>query len=333
MSNNHISEDLIARYLAGEVTSGEADQVNDWIAESEENRIEFERYQEIWALSSQIDSPKIDVDKAWLKAKLRMQEEVPNRIIPLNVKTRFPWLRIAAVFTGILGLATWLILTNGSSDFIEYASNDKTLDIYLPDSSHVILSPNSKYRFDNSSYGDKSRTSFLEGEALFDVRKNPDSPFIIELEQSQVEVLGTSFLVHEASNHQEVTVSVVTGRVKLSDKKEKENSVILIHDQSGTWHANQPSIDVDSINTVKLNYTLHKTIIFEQTKLSEVCLALQAIFGRDIELKNPFLNDCMLTATFKDQSITEILEIIAGTFSLEIISNDRGFELDGKGCQ
>jgi transmembrane sensor len=47
-SKNLLDEALIAKFLAGEATPQEAMLVNDWIAESEENKIHFDQLESAW---------------------------------------------------------------------------------------------------------------------------------------------------------------------------------------------------------------------------------------------------------------------------------------------
>jgi len=52
-----------------------------------------------------------------------------------------------------------------------------------------------------------------------------------------------------------------------------------------------------------------------------------------IVLANEELSNCRLTATFADEQIGDVLQVISSTFDLElreISHND--FELDGEGC-
>ena len=64
--------------------------------------------------------------------------------------------------------------------------------LVLADGTTVYLNAESELRFPKQFKG-KSRKVYLDGEGYFDVRRNEKQPFIVEVKQVEVRVLGTSF--------------------------------------------------------------------------------------------------------------------------------------------
>jgi ferric-dicitrate binding protein FerR (iron transport regulator) len=333
MSLNQISEDLIARYLSGEVTGGEIRQVESWAEESENNAIILEQYRKLWLLTENAEAPEIDIEKAWLKTKLRMQESIDYKndaeIIPIKKTTNFPFLKIAAGISVLLVLSSLIYLLNNQENAISYVAGNKQLEVYLPDSSKIILEPNSVLSLIESEYNKESRNVELSGLAYFDVIRNESSPFIISVSKSQVQVLGTSFRIKQNSNS--VEVAVITGKVELRSKEEGAKQIITAGTE-GILNETDNKISVDSISIEEIGYQLHRTLIFEETDLKKVCETLRGIFHVDVALSTSSQESCLLTATFKNQSLNEILEIIASTFTLELKESDQGYALYGNGC-
>jgi transmembrane sensor len=88
-------------------------------------------------------------------------------------------------------------------------------EVTLVDGSVVDLAPESKIRV---RYADKSRSVVLErGEVLFHVAKDASRPFIVQAAQMRVRAVGTVFNV--AESQQGLSVTVVEGRVTVSDKR------------------------------------------------------------------------------------------------------------------
>ena len=58
------------------------------------------------------------------------------------------------------------------------------------------------------------REVFFEGEAYFDIKRNPDKPFIVNSRNTQVEVLGTKFNFSAYNNVRLTAVTLVKGSVK-----------------------------------------------------------------------------------------------------------------------
>ena len=87
--------------------------------------------------------------------------------------------------------------------------------IVLPDSSVVILNSNSSLRIPEQWSDAEGRQVWLEGEAYFQVQKQPATvrKFVVHTRQVDVEVLGTKFNVN--TRRQQAVVSLEEGKVRL----------------------------------------------------------------------------------------------------------------------
>ena len=94
----------------------------------------------------------------------------------------------------------------------------------LSDGSLVILNSESKLRYPVNFSGDL-REVFLCGEACFEVVKNPDKPFVVHTDRTDVQVLGTLFNVSAYSDEENTEVTLVNGRVQVG--REEEPTVLL----------------------------------------------------------------------------------------------------------
>lgn len=65
--------------------------------------------------------------------------------------------------------------------------------------------------FDNNK-----REVTLEGEAFFEVSRDPEKPFIIKTDKQSIKVLGTSFNVDNYKNRSQVRTTILSGEVKIS---------------------------------------------------------------------------------------------------------------------
>nr|WP_284040268.1 FecR domain-containing protein [Sphingobacterium sp. lm-10] len=84
--------------------------------------------------------------------------------------------------------------------------------LVLPDSTQVWLNANSTIQV-LANYGDSNRIVRLSGEAFFDVAHQPSKPFIVELDDLKVKVLGTAFNINGYAGLQTINVSVDRGAV------------------------------------------------------------------------------------------------------------------------
>lgn len=95
--------------------------------------------------------------------------------------------------------------------------------ITLSDGTIVYLNAESELRYPVKFVGEDRRV-YLFGEAYFDVVHDKAHPFVVDVKNSTVRVLGTSFDVRAYADEDEVLTTLVQGSVRFSAGKE---SVIL----------------------------------------------------------------------------------------------------------
>ncbi len=168
-----------------------------------------------------------------------LREELDSRIrelIAIPEPKKVSWFRTkgfrymaAASFAAVIGGAVWLTTgrLNKNADQ-DIAAQHKAFDqietgirqvkrVILPDSTTVFLNSNSTLKI-SASFGKVRREVSLSGEAFFDVKRNPEKPFIIAASGLKVKVLGTSFNVSAYDALPDVRVAVNTGLVQVADQ-------------------------------------------------------------------------------------------------------------------
>ena len=93
-----------------------------------------------------------------------------------------------------------------------------TYQILLEDGTKVWLNASSKLIFPNKFNTDVRQVS-LEGEAYFEVAKDPNRPFRIQSRGTAIEVLGTSFNLK--AYDEAVSTSLIEGSVKINNGKQE----------------------------------------------------------------------------------------------------------------
>lgn len=89
----------------------------------------------------------------------------------------------------------------------------------LPDGSRVRMAPESELRYSLSSYNDRVRDVAWEGEGLFEVEHDENSPFTVHAEEFDVRVLGTTFSVDVRRSTTDAKVYLESGSIELSSVK------------------------------------------------------------------------------------------------------------------
>jgi len=96
--------------------------------------------------------------------------------------------------------------------------------LILADGSTLTLNTNSKVEVD---FSDEERSiNLVRGQALFEVAKNKNWPFVVKAGNQRITALGTAFDVRLDNSVKEVRVVLVEGRVAVDEFSEDERSII-----------------------------------------------------------------------------------------------------------
>src|SRR5690606_14812611 len=125
----------------------------------------------------------------------------------------------------------------------------KKFQIQLSDGTMVHLNAGSSLRYPVDFLSEGPRQVFLSGEAYFDVAKNASNPFIVNVDDLEVRVLGTQFNVSAYIEDEYIDVVLVEGSVNLNKKDRIEGDVVeLFPGQKGSYKQNSDSITVNEVN-------------------------------------------------------------------------------------
>lgn len=323
-------ETLIARYLSVEATPSEVEELNAWLKADEANQKLFKEYRKSWMLSESLRvDEKIDVESEWneFMSKTDIKEEAVTRKLRPDSRRRF--LSIAAVLLVLIlpSLVYFLFIAEPNAEmlFAEYQLIEST----LPDGTQVTLNKGATLTYPKKFRGEV-RNVKLEGEAYFDVAHNKDKAFIIEANDLQIKVLGTSFYVHTASTNNTMEVVLMEGSVQLDYLS---TSMKMQPGDKATVHKKTGKILKNKHKDPNLLAWKTKKLQFDDTPLSEIIELLNKVYHKDIVVLNPEILNCRITASFNSQSFESILLVLQSTIDITARPNGSKIELSGKGCQ
>lgn len=121
--------------------------------------------------------------------------------------------------------------------------------ITLPDGSKVWLNAASSLKYP-VVFGGKERKVEITGEAYFEIAKDALRPFKVQLNQMEVEVLGTHFNINSYTDEETVRTTLLEGRVKVTTAS--ENKFL----QPGQQAQLKPSGSMKIVNDVNLEETV-----------------------------------------------------------------------------
>lgn len=330
-SNKHINYDeLIARYLSGETSIDEVLRLESWVKEDELNKKHFIEFKRAWQLSNSA-SKSIDTNKAWNKIEGSIVETGKDtNVIHIKAKkSNTIFYRMAASIIVLLsvGLMLYFLLSNKN---VELIANDSTLTEWLIDGSEITLNVNSSLTV-LKNFNKKERLVKLSGDAFFDVKPNPEKPFIINAGEATIKVLGTSFYVNAKTDSPEIEVTVTTGKVAMISETGEE--INLIAGETGRYNKQIEQLVKEETKDQNVLSWKTRKIKFENTSLLEVISVLSKTYDVHIQFENSDLENCRLTANFDHQSLANVLLIIEETLDITSKKTDNTIILSGNGCK
>jgi ferric-dicitrate binding protein FerR (iron transport regulator) len=325
--NSKVTYELVAKYLTGNCNEGEKQQVETWRDSKSDNMEAFSQYRAIWENAKPpADSFVPDVENA-LKAINKQLTSVPydakrSKIVPFVTYTR----RIAAAI--LLGAGIWLAYTllwkNQEEISLIAESGNTRKEVVLSDGTHIWLNTSSMLRYPEKFKG-KERKVYIEGEAFFDVAKNPGMPFIIETSQSVVAVLGTEFNLRARKDEVLTIVTVTEGKVSFSGKIAKTHKpVYLTAGDKGLLNTSINELNVEK--NQGSNALAWKTgkLVFYNTPLDKVATDLSNYFNTNVTVENIVKKEIPFTSTFENQHLHDILKIMELSLGIKVDSTSYG---------
>ena len=310
----HITDDLLVKYMLGEASPGESAQVEEWLAEGEENRAYYHGLQRVWEASRSLASTsEVDTDAAWQRLRTRIHGGGQEAVVrPVR---RLGWWRVAALFVLIIGAAILtytLVNREAPVQELSLRTTDKPLSDTLSDGSVVMLNKNSVITYP-SRFKEDTRTIALQGEAFFSVTPNKEKPFVVQVNDVTIKVVGTSFNVRSEEGETEVIVETgvvqVTRAGKTVELRPKEKVSIEPTDTALVKEAEPEEL---------YNYYRTREFVCDNTPLWKLVDVLSEAYNARIVIDRPSLRGLPLTATFNNESLDQVLEVISLTFGITV---------------
>jgi ferric-dicitrate binding protein FerR (iron transport regulator) len=236
----HINPDMleiILRHLRNEASLPEEKRLSDWLAQDPQHRTDLDEVRRLWEMTAPESSFEPNVVAAWEKVKARTTGfDMPTQTARVFRLPEFFWSAAASVAL-LVGFGTLIFQsTNPTAEsWTQVASEGEVKKIWMPDSSLVWLNRNSSVSY--SDFTGNRRLVKLQGEAFFEVRKNPDKPFQIEGRESVTAVLGTSFTITSEPGKPD-QIEVVTGKVSFTARASEASKVTLTPGQKAVVQSN-----------------------------------------------------------------------------------------------
>jgi ferric-dicitrate binding protein FerR (iron transport regulator) len=281
----------------------------------------------------------------------------PSIAVPFdgNRRRKLLYYSSAAAIVIALAVTTWALLYTSPKAFsyeqsrkqnhLQESINNTSApqQVSLSDGSYVILQPASKIAY--SKFDSASREVYLEGEAFFQVTKDPGRPFFVYTNELVTKVLGTSFDVQAFPQNNTIKVLVHTGKVTVyqrrKDEKEQQlarsNATIITPNQQVLFNRQQLSM-VKSVSAQPQavnagNEKSREQLVFTDTPASEVFAHIQRSYGITIVYDEELMSHCSFTGAFTNESFFERINLVCKAIEASYEQADGQVIITGHNCE
>ncbi|WP_224996341.1 FecR family protein [Cesiribacter sp. SM1] len=347
---------LLKKYLEGTGTEEERKIVEQWYELLDDDELPVLKDAELAEIDEQVwgeINEKIGVTKQALAHNPAASAKPAARVRSLG-----SILAIAASFVGLLLLAGYLLMPQPmQAEFMTTAQLDVLkvvntttgpMQIQLNDGSTVLLQPRAELKYPRDFTAAKREVK-LQGEAFFDISKDPSRPFYVYSNRLVTQVVGTSFNVKTSDGEHQDEVAVLTGKVIVlkNDPDEslyqkvlpnKAKKVVLTPNQRAIYQQETNELvatlvkEPVPLEAEKLASS-SEAFLFEEEGLGAVLRVLEKTYGVDIKTTEPTLLNCSFTGDLANQDLYNQLELICQSIGASYSIRETTILLEGTGCQ
>jgi transmembrane sensor len=330
--------ELLERYLSGDTSPDECARIEAWLEEDPDRWARLNAVRQ--ALEDAALSPfalEQAEAKAWAQLMRQMgwtedprtgrpvrRSHRPLReFVPISDRPRHAaWHLAAALFVVVVGGAAlgallfhWRHSTSADAMRIVATKPGQRTVFRLSDGTQVVLGVASTLRYP-AVFGADSREISLEGQAYFGVVHDTNRPFTVRAGDLVAKDLGTQFTVRAYPEDTGARVVVRQGRVVIrSAAAPVTPERVVAPGQLGRLRSDQTPT-VEPADTAVWFAWADGRLVFDRTPLREALPDLSRWFDLEFRLADSALGSVPLTATFRTQPTTDVLNSLAASLSM-----------------
>lgn len=193
-----------------------------------------------------------------------------------------------------------------------YVSKGKIDSLWLPDGTKVIVNAGSTIIYPSSfSKRDACRKVYVNGCCHFDVTKDPEHPFVVNMGNLNVKVLGTHFSVDSYTDDDKVKVTLEEGLVKVFDES---HSMTLYPNEQLVYDRSDGKMTKKRVDALAFNSWVNGDLDFLNQPLSELLRTIERRYNVKIRVASGIDLRNHYTMNFKkEETIENVMRVLSMT--------------------
>ncbi len=353
---------LVSKKIAGEATPEELEQLQELLNTDPEWKAVLENLQEFWVSPPVVAEGQQKADEAeYMKhvnrLKLYVSDFSENDPVTKGESSSFSgsgkkpfytrWFTYAALASFILSAVAVYIYGTGNSNSEERPAVNSVNEIaispgskskiQLPDGSQVWINSGSKLTYSGMMKGN-TREVTLDGEAYFDIVKDPAHPFIVHTSGIDIKVLGTAFNVKAYKIEPTIEATLIHGSIEVINRNRPDAPTIMLKPREKLVFSNDVemigkntanAVSLSRINTEKQSSIfitplkrniadslisetawIYNKLAFEDKSFEELAKDMERWYNVKFVFKNKRVAAVHLTGSFTTETIEQALEAL-----------------------
>lgn len=179
--------------------------------------------------------------------------------------------------------------------------------LVLPDGTHAWLNAESSIRFP-SSFTKKQRAVVITGEVYFEVTKDTEKPFVVNVNTASIEVLGTHFNVMAYANENALETTLLEGAVRFSDGNKQ---VLLRPGQQNRLFGNHEMKLVNNADIELVMAWKNGLQAFKKADISTIMRQVKRWYDVDVMYENALPDDITFSGEIpRDVPLSDLLRAL-----------------------
>jgi transmembrane sensor len=333
----HLTEDLLRRYFENRCTPEEERFVQE--ALQQDDAAVPGLLENYWKQAAE-GAPLAEADRHAMFQTIQGRIGVHDE--PRKIVSR-PWFgglmfRVAASVTILIGAIVggyFFFRGSRAPQYYTITSQADRQQITMPDSSVIWLASYSRLTY-TSNYNKEDRRVRLVGEAYFEVRRDTQRPFIVATSTLSTRVLGTHFNVKAEQAEDNIAVTLLEGKVSVAreDSVQGTSEELALLDPDQQLIYNRQTGDVTRMQVAAYDYAAWKDGVLNLKNMTfqDALRRLEKWYGVTIVVADPAINRCMIHASFKNESLPNVLKTIGMTVGFTYKVESHTVKIEGRGC-
>lgn len=249
------------------------------------------------------------------------------------VKRRSYWLkplRYAAVIAVLISVSVYVTYYYTKRTYTQIATIENYVSpgqmrlVELPDGSKVQVNSGTLLLYPEKFVGN-TRTVFLVGEANFKVKKNPKQPFIVRSNTMSVTALGTEFNISSYTDDDEITATLLEGKVKVVCGLEGK-SYFLEPGQQVVYDKEMGASRLCKAELEDVTAWQRGELVFRSVTVEDMLIILQRRFDVHFHYRPGRFNEDRYSIRFSEKAsfeeVLKVMKAVIGDFKYHIVGKE-----------